>query len=121
MQRGRVTDLSIVRIHSSVVLRSGYAGGKDLEETILRVNLEAAVVVAEQLRLRDIGGLIIVDFIDMLEAENREKLEEALAAALQGDPARCNTLPISEFGLVEMTRRRVRDALGRNLLDEAEM
>jgi ribonuclease G len=103
---------------TAIDVNSGrYTGGRDLEETTLQVNLEAVQVVAHQLRLRDIGGLIVVDFIDMEELPNRQKVEEALAAALASDPARCTALPISEFGLVEMTRRRVREDLARNLMD----
>lgn len=106
---------------TSIDVNSGrYTGGRDLEETTLRVNLEAAKAVVEQLRLRDIGGLIVVDFIDMLEEKNRRKVDEAIASSAAADPARCSILPISEFGLVEMTRRRVREDLARNLLSDCE-
>ena len=106
---------------TAVDVNSGrYTGGKDLEDTILTVNLEAAVAVVEQLRLRDIGGIIVVDFIDMSIEANRNQVDEALAAAMEGDPARCSALPISDFGLVQMTRRRVRENLGRNLLADCE-
>jgi len=104
---------------TSVDVNSGrYTGGKDLEDTILTVNLEAAQSVVEQLRLRDIGGIIVVDFIDMADEENRAKVNEAVAAAMALDPARASMLPLSEFGLVQMTRRRVREDLARNLLSD---
>jgi len=92
-----------------------YVGGKNLEETTTKVNLEAVEAVVYQLRLRDIGGLIVVDFIDMEDPRNRARVEAALDEALESDPARSSVLPISEFGLVEMTRRRVRDDLAGNL------
>jgi ribonuclease G len=74
----------------------------------------------DELKLRDIGGLIVVDFIDMEEPENRAIVEAALTRALETDRARTHVLPISEFGLVEMTRRRVREDLGRYLLSACE-
>jgi ribonuclease G len=83
----------------------------DLEETILRTNLEAAEEVVYQLRLRNIGGIIIIDFIDMEDARNREKVYRTLEAALKKDRVTTNALAISEFGLVEMTRKRVRESL----------
>jgi ribonuclease G len=104
---------------TAVDVNSGrYTGGKDLEDTILTVNLEAAAVVMEQLRLRDIGGIIVVDFIDMADEENRARVDEAVQTAMALDPARASALPISEFGLVQMTRRRVRENLARNLLSD---
>ena len=106
---------------TSVDVNSGrYTGGKDLEDTILTVNLEAAAVVIEQLRLRDIGGIIVVDFIDMVEEESRAKVDAAMALAMEADPARASVLPISEFGLVQMTRRRVRENLARSLLSDCD-
>jgi len=106
---------------TSVDVNSGrYTGGKDLEDTTLTVNLEAAAAVVEQLRLRDIGGIIVIDFIDMLEEENRAKVNAAFEEAMASDPARANALPISEFGLVQMTRRRVRESLARNLLSDCD-
>ena len=92
-----------------------YVGKKSLKDTILEVNLEAAKAVPEQLRLRDIGGLIVVDFIDMTDPDHRRQVDEALLEAVQGDKARCSVLPLSEFGLSQMTRHRVRDDLGRQL------
>jgi ribonuclease G len=104
---------------TSVDVNSGrHTSGKDLEDTILTVNLEAAKVVVEQLRLRDIGGIIVVDFIDMGEEEHRALVNEAVAEAMAADPARASMIPLSEFGLLQMTRRRVREDLARNLLSD---
>lgn len=89
----------------------------DLEETILRTNLEAAEEVVYQLRLRNIGGIIIIDFIDMEDARNRQKVYRTLEAALKKDRVTTNALAISEFGLVEMTRKRVRESLVQYMCD----
>jgi ribonuclease G len=88
-----------------------YVGKHDLEETVLRTNLEAVREVVNQLRFRNIGGLIIIDLIDMESAENRDKVNKALAEAIRGDKAKTNVLKISELGLVEMTRKRTRENL----------
>ena len=88
-----------------------YVGKKSQEETILRVNLEAAKQVVQQLRLRNIGGIIVIDFIDMEKAANRKKVFDALQEALRKDKARSNVLRISELGLVQMTRKRTRESL----------
>ncbi len=88
-----------------------YVGKRDLEETVLKTNLEAVREIVNQLRLRNIGGLIILDFIDMESAENREKVYRALQEAVRHDKARTNVLKISELGLVEMTRKRTRENL----------
>jgi ribonuclease G len=88
-----------------------YVGKHDLEETVLRTNLEAVKEVVYQLRFRNIGGLIIIDLIDMEPQENREKVYRALQEALRQDKAKTNILKISELGLVEMTRKRTRESL----------
>jgi ribonuclease G len=88
-----------------------YVGKRDLEETILKINLEAVGEIVRQIRLRDLGGIIILDFIDMERAEHREQVSRALRKALAEDKARTNVLDISELGLVEMTRKRVRQSL----------
>jgi ribonuclease G len=88
-----------------------YVGKHDLEETVLRTNLEAVKEVVYQLRFRNIGGLIIIDLIDMEPAENRDKVYRALQEALRQDKAKTNILKISELGLVEMTRKRTRESL----------
>ena len=94
-----------------------FVGKRNLEDTILRTNLEAVKEVAYQLRLRNIGGMVIIDFIDMEHESHREKVLEALTAALQDDRARCNVVKMSELGLVEMTRQRTRESLGRQLTE----
>jgi ribonuclease G len=88
-----------------------YTGEKDQEETIARTNLEAAKEIARQLRLRDVGGIIVIDFIDMEKESNREKVLEVLREALRRDRSRTKTFRVSELGLVEMTRQRVRPSL----------
>ena len=88
-----------------------FVGKHNQDETVLKNNLEAAEEVVKQLRLRNIGGIIIVDFIDMSREPDRKKVSEALAQALRRDKARTSALKISELGLVEMTRKRTRDSL----------
>ncbi len=88
-----------------------YVGYRNLEETIFRTNLEAAVTIARQLRLRNLGGIIIVDFIDMADVMHREQLLEALRAAVAGDRAQTHIAGVSELGLIEMTRKRTRESL----------
>lgn len=90
-----------------------FVGRKTLEETILRTNLEAVKEIAYQLRVRNCGGIIIIDFIDMEKEEHREMVFTSLLEALKRDRAKTNVLPISGFGLVEMTRKRTRDTLTR--------
>jgi ribonuclease E len=90
-------------------------GTSNLEETVYRNNLEAAEEIARQLRLRDIGGIIVVDFIDMEVRENRGKVAAALRAALARDKTRTQAFDISELGLVEMTRKRVSEGLVESL------
>jgi ribonuclease G len=88
-----------------------YVGKRDFEETVLKINLEAVTEVVRQIRLRDLGGIIIIDFIDMERAEHRDQVFKALKRVLADDKARTNVLEISELGLVEMTRKRVRQSL----------
>ena len=88
-----------------------YAKRNNLEENALQVNLEAAREICRQLRLRDLGGLVVIDFIDMMREENRAKLLAELRGLLKKDRAQADLAPISRFGLVEMTRERVRPAL----------
>jgi ribonuclease E len=85
--------------------------GSDIEETATRTNLEAADEIARQMRLRDLGGLIVIDFIDMEEAKNRREVEQRLAEARPHDRARLQLSPISKFGLMELSRQRLRPAL----------
>ena len=88
-----------------------FVGRRDFEETILQTNLEAAQEIAYQLRLRNIGGIIIIDFIDMERYGNRQKVFYAFKNALRRDKVRTTITKISELGLVEMTRKRTRDTL----------
>jgi len=88
-----------------------YVGKRDFEQTVLKINLEAVGEVVRQIRLRDLGGIIIIDFIDMEREEHRGQVFTALRRALAEDKARTNVLQISELGLVEMTRKRVRQDL----------
>jgi ribonuclease E len=96
-------------------------GTTNLEETVYRNNLEAAEEVARQLRLRDIGGIIVIDFIDMEIRENRDKVSSALRAALARDKTRTQVFDISELGLVEMTRKRVSEGLIESLSTTCEV
>ncbi len=86
--------------------------GSDIEETALQTNLEAAEEIARQLRLRDIGGLIVIDFIDMTPAKNQRAVEEKIRESLEADRARVQVGRISRFGLLEMSRQRLRPSLG---------
>jgi ribonuclease E len=90
-------------------------GTSNLEETVYRNNLEAAEEIARQLRLRDIGGIIVIDFIDMEIKDNRERVAAALRSALARDKTRTQVFDISELGLVEMTRKRVSEGLVESL------
>ena len=96
----------------AVDVNSGkFMGGKEPEENILRINLEGAREIAHQLRLRDIGGIIVIDFIDMLDPKNKKKLYNEFRRELRKSRAQANIAQISEFGLIEMTRERVRPSL----------
>ncbi|MFL5261380.1 MAG: Rne/Rng family ribonuclease, partial [Anaeromyxobacteraceae bacterium] len=103
---------------TAIDVNSGrYVGKKNLEETITKINVEAAKEIVYQLRLRNIGGIIIIDFIDMDKPQNREKVFKALQDALGRDKAKTNVLKISELGLVEMTRKRVRESVTRMMAE----
>ena len=103
---------------TSIDVNTGrFVGKRDLEETVLRTNLEAVAEVVHQLRFRNLGGLIIIDLIDMESAANRDKVYRALGDALRADKARTNILKISELGLVEMTRKRTRENLVQTLCE----
>jgi len=93
-------------------------GTSNLEETVFRNNLEAAEEVAKQLRLRDIGGIVVIDFIDMEIKDNRRKVVEAFRSALARDKTRTQVFDISELGLVEMTRKRIGEGLLVNFADQ---
>jgi len=88
-----------------------YVGTTNLEDTVLKTNLDAAVEIARQLRLRNIGGIIIVDFIDMSREEHRRQVLEVLEEEIRKDKTKTNILGITQLGLVEMTRKKVRPSL----------
>ncbi|NKF22841.1 ribonuclease G [Solimonas marina] len=94
-----------------------YIGHRNLEETVLKTNLEAAQAIARQLRLRNLGGIIIIDFIDMKSEDHRGQVLRALERSLAADHARTQIHPFSPLGLVEMTRKRTRESLGHILCE----
>ena len=95
-----------------------FVGTQSLEETVFSLNLEATVEVVRQLRLRDLGGIIVIDFIDMEEPEHRQLVYDTLAEELTDDPARTQLLPMSDIGLIQLTRKRTRPSLERTLSRE---
>ena len=95
-----------------------YVGRRNLEETIYRTNLEASVAIARQLRLRNLGGIIIIDFIDMEEEEHRSSVLRMLEESMSRDHARHQITPLSPLGLVEMTRKRTRESLQHILCED---
>ncbi|MEO1174594.1 MAG: ribonuclease E/G, partial [Myxococcota bacterium] len=94
-----------------------FVGKSSLEDTITQINLEAVKEVVYQLRLRNIGGIVIIDFIDMASPANQEKVLGALEEALKQDKAKTTIVRMSEIGLVELTRKRVRESLGQMLTE----
>jgi ribonuclease G len=99
----------------------GFVGHRTLEETIYKTNLEAAQAIARQLRLRNLGGIIIIDFIDMANEEHRRQVMLALERELERDHAKTNVCEISALGLVEMTRKRTTESLGHVLCEPCPM
>ncbi|WP_201314052.1 ribonuclease G [Dyella sp. EPa41] len=95
----------------------GYVGSRNLEETVYRTNLEAAQAAARQLRLRNLGGIIIIDFIDMTDEEHRRQVLRTLEKGLARDHAKTTVYPMSALGLVEMTRKRTTESLERQLCE----
>lgn len=93
----------------------GYLGSRNHGETILKTNLEAATTIARQLRIRNLGGIIIVDFIDMQDEEHQRQVQRTFSKALEKDHARITITGISQLGLIEMTRKRTRESLGQIL------
>ncbi len=94
-----------------------FVGGRSLEDTVYKTNLEATHAIARQLRLRNLGGIIILDFIDMLEQEHKDDVLTSLQEQLTQDYAKTNITQVSELGLVEMTRKRTRESLGQQLCE----
>ncbi len=132
-----VEDELTKALHNKVLLKSGgyliieqteamitidintgaFVGHRNLEETIFKTNLEAAAAIARQLRLRNLGGIIIIDFIDMGDQEHQRQVLRALEKALERDKAKTNVMGVSQLGLVEMTRKRTRESLGQTLCE----
>lgn len=103
---------------TAIDVNSGrFVGQKDVEETVTQTNMEAVEEIAYQLRLRNLGGLVILDLIDMERQGNRDKVYKALAESLNKDKAKTSILRISDLGLIEMTRKRTRESLGRQLYE----
>ena len=103
----RTEAMHVIDVNSGNHVKSG----SGQEDTALQVNIESAVEIARQLRLRDIGGIIIVDFVDMMKAENRKKLFEVMCEEMRKDKTRHTVLPLSKFGLMQITRQRLRPAV----------
>lgn len=95
-----------------------YAAKREQEENSLKTNLEAAREIVRQLRLRDIGGIIVVDFIDMLDQKNAKKVYDAMKTELRHDRAKSNILPMSDFGIMQITRERIRPSLMQRMGDQ---
>lgn len=95
-----------------------YAAKREQEENSLKTNLEAAREVVRQLRLRDIGGIIVVDFIDMMDSRNSKKVYETMKGELRNDRAKSNILPLSDFGVMQITRERIRPSLMQRMGDQ---
>jgi len=103
---------------TSIDVNTGkFVGKSSLEDTIFKTNIEAVKEIAYQIRLRNLGGIIIVDFIDMEKEENRQKLFSVFQEAMSNDRAKCTILEVSELGLIQMTRKRVRESLERVLCE----
>ena len=92
-------------------MTGAFVGSRNLEETIFKTNLEAAQAIARQLRLRNLGGIIIIDFIDMTQEEHKQQVRRALERSLEKDHAKSHISGVSALGLVEMTRKRTRESL----------
>jgi ribonuclease G len=119
LKSGGYIVIELTEALTSIDVNTGsYVGKRNLEETILNTNLEAVKEIAYQLRLRNIGGLIVIDFIDMEKVEDRHKVFSSLKEALTRDKARTYVLRMSELGLIEMTRQRAKENLYRLLTEK---
>ncbi|EXJ12711.1 MULTISPECIES: ribonuclease G [Nitrincola] len=98
-----------------------FVGHRNLEETIFKTNLEAATAIGRQLRLRNLGGIIIIDFIDMTDVDHQRQVQRTLDRVLEKDHAKCKVTGVSELGLVEMTRKRTRESLEQVLCEPCPM
>ncbi len=106
---------------NSVDVNTGkFVGKASLEDTIFKTNIEAVKEIAYQIQLRNLGGIIIIDFIDMEKEENRKKLFSVFQEAMSNDRAKCTILEVSELGLIQMTRKRVRESLERTLCESCQ-
>jgi ribonuclease G len=102
---------------TTIDVNSGrFVGSRNLEDTILQTNIEAVKEIAYQIRLRNLGGIIVLDFIDMQKSQHRDRIYKLLLEELEKDPVKTNILPISELGLIEMTRKRTQESLRKKLL-----
>jgi ribonuclease G len=118
LKSGGYIVIEMTEALTSIDVNTGsYVGKRNLEETILKTNLEAVKEIAYQLRFRNIGGLIVIDFIDMEKKPNRERVFLALKEVLDKDKAKTNILRMSDLGLIEMTRKRTRESLNRLLTE----
>jgi len=99
----------------------GFVGGRSFDDTIFKTNLEAAQVIARQLRMRNLGGIIIIDFIDMENADHRNSVLSELNKALEKDRTRLTVNGFTQLGLVEMTRKRTRESLAHVLCAQCPM
>jgi len=112
LKRGGYLFIDHTEALTAIDVNSGrFSGRADHDSNSLKINLDAGKEIARQLRLRDIGGIIIIDFIDMVVAANRQRLYEDFKRELKKDRAQANITPLSEFGIIEMTRERVRPTL----------
>jgi ribonuclease G len=101
---------------TSIDVNTGrFVGRRNLEDTILQTNLEAVREISYQIRLRNLGGIIVLDFIDMTRSQHRDRIYQSLLEELRKDPVRTNVLPISELGLIEMTRKRTQESLSQRM------
>ncbi|MBW1979594.1 MAG: Rne/Rng family ribonuclease [Deltaproteobacteria bacterium] len=118
LKSGGYIIIEITEALTAIDVNTGrYVGKRNLEETILKTNLEAVKEIAYQLRLRNIGGIIIIDFIDMAKESNRDKVFNSLKEALRKDKSKTNILKMSELGLIEMTRKRTKESITRVLCE----
>ena len=109
--------MHVIDVNSGNHIKSG----EGQEDTALEVNIESAKEIARQLRLRDIGGIVIIDFVDMHKAENRKKLFDVMQEEMRRDKARHTILPLSKFGLMQITRQRVRPAVEVNVQEKCPL
>jgi ribonuclease G len=116
LKSGGYIVIEMTEALTSIDVNTGsYVGKRNLEETILKTNMEAVKEIAYQLRLRNIGGLIVIDFIDMERKASRDRVFSSLKEAMKKDRAKTHILRMSELGLIEMTRKRTRENLNRFL------